>query len=228
MNTRLVSLRVTRGLCATVGMAASLWVAAADGMGSQPTLFAGAILLDNPAPSRVGTPSAAQRQVDAAQAHIQADTGTLPTVELIDPSTVTPSPSGRSATDNRSRARKFLSNNGQPTTQSDPQVPLASVPGNLGAGAGAATAPSQQTGAARAESAAAKARRYANGADAGLLRTGTYVRLGTAIGMAGADGVLEFNCSDTDNIAGRVGDAIQPGQIFTVVLSGRPMKARCK
>lgn len=182
---------------------------------------AGAILLEAPA---TPAPSAAVNQADRARAHTVQELDAMPTVELVEPAAAR-SPSGRSATDARARSKRFLSNNGVETTESN--VPLAPVPAaTLGANPASVTNPAAHT--QRTESALAKARRYANGGDASAPKAGLFVRLGTAVGVVGADGVIVFACSDTDNIAGRVGDSVKPGSLFTVLMNGRATPARCR
>jgi hypothetical protein len=73
-----------------------------------------------------------------------------------------------------------------------------------------------------------KARRYAEGVSGSNTKAGTYIKVGPSTGVVGADGVVVFACEDTNNIAGRIGDDTQSGNIFSVVINGKTIKARCK
>ena len=73
-----------------------------------------------------------------------------------------------------------------------------------------------------------KARRYSEGEAGGVGKAGTYVKTGTSVGVVGSDGVVVFVCDDTNNIAGRIGDDTQSGNVFAIVINGKLAKARCK
>jgi hypothetical protein len=73
-----------------------------------------------------------------------------------------------------------------------------------------------------------KAQAYSgsNGTRAG--KSGTFISLGTAVGVAGPDGVLVVSCDATNNAAGRIGNDDGPGGTFDVVMGGKLVRARCK
>jgi hypothetical protein len=73
-----------------------------------------------------------------------------------------------------------------------------------------------------------KARRYSDSVSGSGSKPGTYVKIGTSVGVVGPDGVVVFVCDDTNNIAGRIGDDTQSGNFFSVVVNGKQVKARCK
>ena len=44
----------------------------------------------------------------------------------------------------------------------------------------------------------------------------------------GADGILIVPCSANDNIAGRIGEAQNPGDVFLIVRNNKTYRARCE
>ena len=73
-----------------------------------------------------------------------------------------------------------------------------------------------------------KARQYADGGIGSGAKPGTYIKLGTSTGVIGKDGVVVFVCEETNNTVGRIGDDTQSGNIFSVLVNGKLVKARCK
>ena len=73
-----------------------------------------------------------------------------------------------------------------------------------------------------------KARRYSDDGSGRKGQKGTFIKIGTAVGVMGSDGVVVYVCDDTNNAAGRIGDDTQAGNVFTVMVGGKPVKARCK
>ena len=126
------------------------------------------------------------------------------------------SPSGGSAPpDNRKRAKNYLLDS---ETGKVPSVPRSSE----GTSIGVDTPPNA------AERSANKARRYLDGSSASGVKPGTTIKSGSAVGVVGTDGVVVFACDDTNNIAGRIGDDSQSGNLLTIELNGKLVKARCK
>lgn len=126
------------------------------------------------------------------------------------------SPSGMSAPpDNRTKARGYSrgTDSGNPAT-------VLILPENTSDGAGTARESLEKN--------RSKAHRYSEGEASGSGRTGTYVKIGTSVGIVGSDGVVVFACDETNNIAGRIGDDTQPGNVFFVIINGKQAKARCK
>ena len=73
-----------------------------------------------------------------------------------------------------------------------------------------------------------KARQYSEGASNTGGKSGTRLKVGTSVGVVGADGVVVVVCDDTNNTAGHIGDDTQSGNIFSIVINGKLSKARCK
>lgn len=80
-----------------------------------------------------------------------------------------------------------------------------------------------------------KARRYSDGDTAGAEGAGkntgkaaTYLRDQAATGVVGPDGVLVVVCGDANNASGFIGEAMAPGSVFTIMINGRAVKARCR
>ena len=46
--------------------------------------------------------------------------------------------------------------------------------------------------------------------------------------MMGADGIWVISCRANNNTAGRIGDDTRSGNIITVEVNGKLIKARCK
>jgi len=125
------------------------------------------------------------------------------------------SPSGVGAPpDNRAKARGYSrgSDSGAPGT-------VLILPDNAPDGAG--------TTRDNLERNRGKARRYSDGETAAG-KAGTYVKIGTSVGVVGSDGVVVFVCDETNNVAGRIGEDTQSGNVFVVVINGKMAKARCK
>lgn len=106
------------------------------------------------------------------------------------------------AAQNRARARQYQQ--GQGTTLQAP-VPMVRDPAN--------PAP---TTAERAQESSARARSYVS--------TDNKV----VIQRIGSDGIPIVTCGKVaDNVAGRIGDDVQPGGIFFVIRDNKPFKVRC-
>lgn len=73
-----------------------------------------------------------------------------------------------------------------------------------------------------------KARRYSDDGAGVSTQTGSVVKIGTAVGIMGADGVVVYACDDVNNAAGRIGDDSQAGNVFTVMVGSKQVRARCK
>jgi hypothetical protein len=73
-----------------------------------------------------------------------------------------------------------------------------------------------------------KAHRYSEDGSSAAGKTGTFVKIGTEVGVVGSDGVIVVTCESTNNTAGRIGDDTQSGNYFSVVVNGKLAKARCK
>ncbi len=105
------------------------------------------------------------------------------------------------AAQNRARARQYQQ--GQGTLQAP--VPMVRDPANA--------AP---TTAERAQESSARARSYVS-TDNKLV-----------IQRIGSDGIPIVTCGKVaDNVAGRIGDDVQPGGIFFVIRDNKPFKVRC-
>lgn len=125
------------------------------------------------------------------------------------------SPSGIAAPpDNRARARDY--SRGVDSTSPATIVILPD---------GSSTETDRENSLARNRS---KARQYSEEGAGRKGQKGTFVKIGTAVGVMGSDGVVVYVCDDTNNAAGRIGDDTQPGNVFTVMVGGKPVKARCK
>jgi len=121
--------------------------------------------------------------------------------------------------DNRAKARDYLRgpDSGSPAT-------VLIVPDNAPAGAETDRGNSLERN-------RAKARRYSDGDASGggsVGKPGTYIKIGTSVGVVGPDGVVDFVCDETNNVAGRIGDDTQSGNVFAIVVNGKLAKARCK
>lgn len=74
-----------------------------------------------------------------------------------------------------------------------------------------------------------KARGYVDGWDGATgSKPGTYVQIGTSMGVTGKDGIIVFDCAAISNVAGRIGDDLRSGSDFIVVINGKNHKARCR
>jgi len=73
-----------------------------------------------------------------------------------------------------------------------------------------------------------KAQGYSGGNGTRGGKAGTYISLGTSVGVPGPDGVLVISCDPTNNSAGRIGNDDGPGSAFDLVLNGKVVRARCK
>ncbi len=72
-----------------------------------------------------------------------------------------------------------------------------------------------------------KARQYQHNQDGEPVNTGKFVQIGTTRGVVGKDGVIEMVCDGVNNHAGHIGDDTRSGSVFTIMISGKPAKARC-
>ncbi|MDP2785172.1 MAG: hypothetical protein Q8O38_11360 [Sulfurimicrobium sp.] len=126
------------------------------------------------------------------------------------------SPSGMGAPpDNRAKARDYSrdSDSGSPAT-------VLKLPDNAPDGT--------ETARDSLEKNRSKARRYSEGDTGNGGKAGTYVKIGTSVGVVGSDGVVVFVCDDTNNTAGHIGDDTRSGNVFSIVINGNLVKARCK
>jgi hypothetical protein len=73
-----------------------------------------------------------------------------------------------------------------------------------------------------------KARQYLHNQDGEPVNTGKFVQIGTTRGVVGKDGVIEMTCDGVNNHAGHIGDDTRSGSVFTIMIAGKPAKARCK
>ncbi|MCF8211067.1 MAG: hypothetical protein K9K38_16940 [Rhodoferax sp.] len=73
-----------------------------------------------------------------------------------------------------------------------------------------------------------KARRYTQDEYGVDVKAGTFVKIGTAMGVVGPDGVVVVLCDQISNTAGRIGDDLRSGNTFTIVINGKVNRARCK
>lgn len=73
-----------------------------------------------------------------------------------------------------------------------------------------------------------KAQGYSGGGSGRGGKAGTFVSVGTAVGVPGPDGVLVVSCDTTSNAAGRIGNDDVSGSTFNLVLNGKLVRARCK
>ncbi|OGQ88201.1 MAG: hypothetical protein A2512_02555 [Deltaproteobacteria bacterium RIFOXYD12_FULL_56_24] len=117
--------------------------------------------------------------------------------------------------DNRSKARDYIRNR-------DPRQGLPTI---IIPPAGSRTNPTRDA----AEKQRNKARSYLDGWDgAAGIKPGTSIQIGTTVGVAGKDGVIVFDCSTISNVAGRIGDDLQSGNEFIVVINRKNYRARCR
>ena len=117
-------------------------------------------------------------------------------------------------TDNRNKARNYLNESvttDQPSTVVRPPEHVTS-------------SPNSESPRINVRNNLDRARRYA-GTMGG--KPGTSVKFGTSTGVVAADGVVVIACDDS-NIAGRIGDDTQSGNVFAIVVKGKLVKARCK
>ena len=127
---------------------------------------------------------------------------------------ITPSRVG-SPTDNRAKARDYLSGTDSGNS-ANVRILNDAVPDG------------SETNQNSLERNRAKARRYSDGSSSSGSKAGTFVKIGTSVGVVGPDGVIVLVCDDTNNIAGHIGDDTQSGNVFAIVVNGKLAKARCK
>ncbi len=178
--------------------------------------FASEIVVTPLGGSTQGSASGASRNRQKAQS--AAHVGTAPTPVMIvteeEDGVLTPAQMGAPA-DNRDKARSYSRETGagHPAT-------LQIITDNAVDGTDSARDNLERN--------RNKARRYAEGASGSNTKAGTYIKVGPSTGVVGADGVVVFACEETNNIAGRIGDDTQSGNLFSVVVNGKMIKARCK
>lgn len=128
---------------------------------------------------------------------------------------------GGTPQDNRSKAREYLRDpeTGRPTTIMI--IPDQKIDGK----------DTNQNSLDRNRS---KARRYSDGDTAGAEgvgkntgRAASYLRDQVSSGVVGPDGVLVVVCTGADNAAGYIGE-LTSGSVFTLMINGKAVKARCK
>ena len=129
---------------------------------------------------------------------------------------------GGTPQDNRSKAREYLRDpeTGRPTTIMI--IPDQKIDGK----------DTNQNSLDRNRS---KARRYSDGDTAGAEGMGRntgkaadYLQDRATSGVVGPDGVLVVVCTGADNAAGYIGDPLTSGSVFTLMVNGKAIKARCK
>lgn len=178
--------------------------------------FAGEIVVSPPTNSR-GNGTAASRE--KARSYLDDKESSPPTILVIpeDEDGGVLSPRGMGVPqDNRSKARDYIrdADSGLPAAVI---VPTDQAPGI------------DSSKRQNIERNLGKARSYLDGGGTGSgSKAGTYVQMGTSVGIIGSDGVVVFDCSDTSNTAGRIGEDLQPGSEFIVVINGKKQKARCR
>lgn len=148
--------------------------------------------------------------IDRARSQRQDDVPGATTIILIpepgifEQGVLTPGPSGfpNSAKSNRLKAKKY---------QQD---------GSAGADTGIILiepAEDDATAQGRARSNRARANSYANGDLKSVLT-----------GKVGTDGIPIVVCKGVNNQAGRIGDDVESGNVFSIFQNGRPVKVRCQ
>ena len=159
--------------------------------------------------------STSRQKAQAAANPGAAPPSTQIVIETDDEDGVLSRPRTGAPTDNRDKARNYSrgSDAGSPAT-------IRILTDN--------TAEGTDTNRDSLEKNRSKARRYAEGASDNSGKAGTFIKIGPATGVMGVDGVVMFSCDDTNNIAGRIGDDSQPGNVFAIVVNGKMIKARCK
>lgn len=180
--------------------------------------FAGEIVVSPTTSSRSGAvPAASSRE--KARSYLDDKDSPAPTILVLpeeeDGGVLSPRGMGVPQ-DNRSKARDYIrdSDSGLPTAVI---IPTDQAPGTD-------SSRRQNT-----ERNLGKARGYLDGGGAGSgSKAGTYVQLGTSVGVVGSDGVIVFDCSVTSNTAGRIGEDLHSGSEFVVVIGGKKQKARCR
>lgn len=118
-------------------------------------------------------------------------------------------------TDNRAKALNY-SNGGDGGRLPTIRSPMDAAPGSI------------EASRANLERNRERAQRYSDGAVSAAGKTGTFVKIGTEVGVVDAEGVIVVTCDATNNTAGRIGDDTQSGNFFSVVVNGKLAKARCK
>lgn len=133
------------------------------------------------------------------------------------------SPRGESApSDNRSKAREYLRD---PETETPASILV--IPNQ--------ETDSKESNLNNLERNRNKARKYSTGETAGAEGIGKnsgkaadYLRDRTLTGVVGTDGVLVVICAGADNASGFIGDTTASGSVFTIMINGKAVKARCK
>lgn len=166
-----------------------------------------------------GTASSASEARKKARASVVEPAPPLPATIIAEPveeeDGVLSRPSRGMPTDNRARALDY-------SRGLDPDRPaVIVVPGEPAPGSMESTREGVERNLGRA-------RQYSEGATGSGAKAGTYVKIGTAVGVVGKDGVVVMVCDETNNTAGRIGDDTQSGNMFNVVINGKVAKARCK
>lgn len=118
-------------------------------------------------------------------------------------------------TDNRAKALNY-SNGGDVVRVPTLRSPIEAAPGSI------------EASRANLERNRDKAHRYSDGGLSAAGKAGTFVKIGTEMGIVGSDGVIVVTCDATNNTAGRIGDDTQSDNFFNVVVNGKIVKARCK
>lgn len=148
-------------------------------------------------------------QVDRARAYRKDEVPGAPTIIVVpedeEAGVLTPGRGGAapsSAGSNRLKARKYQQN------------------GSLSPDSGVLVIEPQSdesTTAARAKDNRARANSYAKGDLQSILT-----------GKVGADGIPLVVCKGVNNQAGRIGDDVESGSVFTIIQNSRPTKVRCQ
>jgi hypothetical protein len=150
----------------------------------------------------------ASEQIDRARSYRKDETPSASTIIIIpensDQGVLTPGRSGapNSAQSNRLKARKYQQNGAQST---DSGILAIELPED------------ETTLQGQARDNRKRASNYAKGDLKSILT-----------GKVGADGIPIVVCKGVNNQAGRIGDDIESGSVFSIVQNGRSVKVRCQ
>ncbi len=208
-----------RYLVATCFALASTGVFAEDIEKSTPDamLLAGEIILGpvkaggSNAQSAVDAKSSASRQKRAARDYRKEQDTAAPELVVVpeeESGILSPRqvPSGSDASENVTRARA--------ARQGDTGGTVV-LPSSIGG-----------DGVPHAEESAAAASARRNRAKASEYRTGD--RGGTGVAIKGSDGLPTVDCSNVDNVSGRIGDDTRSGSVITLIQGSNQVKVRCR
>jgi hypothetical protein len=125
---------------------------------------------------------------------------------------------GRSSAppDNRARAKEYIQNESDAN-----KLIIITQPGAESSG----DANSSKENASRN---ANKAKRYLQDQPEEATSTGKNFQFGASTGVMGKDGVIVMPCDGVNNNVGLIGDDSKSGNLFSVIVNGRSVPARCK